>query len=166
MGWLPALGVVRFWITAAPAEPEVRGGCAPEQGWRLPGVWQVPLAVLSFAGQQGLAGAPWHCPPWTAWSLAGKRGQGSTSGIAWHPDPAVPGLCAMPHWHQCVSGLSLYWCDGETLDLQNKPHQGGAVLCWVPVLGSHMVRVKPCSLPMPGLRICFLLWPSLGWLLH
>lgn len=37
-----------------------------------------------------------------------------------------------------VSVLSLYWWDGETLDLQNKPYQGGAVLFWVPVLGSHI----------------------------
>lgn len=62
MRWVPALGVVRFWITAAPAELEVRGGCAPEQEWKLPGVWQVLLAVLSFAGQQGLARAQWHSP--------------------------------------------------------------------------------------------------------
>lgn len=72
-----------------------------------------------------------------AWSLAGKRGQGSSSGITGHPDHAMPGLCAMSHWHQCFV-ISLYWCDGETLDLQNKPHQGGAVLCWVPALGSDI----------------------------
>lgn len=40
-------------------------------------------------------------------SLAGKRGQGSTSGIIWHSDPAVPGLCAMTHWHQCLCALSV-----------------------------------------------------------
>lgn len=27
MGWVPALGVVRVWITATPAEPEVSGSC-------------------------------------------------------------------------------------------------------------------------------------------
>lgn len=46
----------------------------------------------------------------STWSLAGDREQGSTSGITWHPDPAVPGLRAMSHWHQCFCALSvLVW---------------------------------------------------------
>lgn len=94
--------------------------CCPLQGSRG---WQGHAGIV-HSGQPG------------AW--LGKGGRGTPV--------ASPGtltlLCqgSVP----CLTGTSVFLCSlctgvmGKTLDLQNKPHQGGAVLCWVPVLGSHI----------------------------
>lgn len=170
MGWVPALGVVRVWITAAPAEPEVSGSCAPEQDWRLPGVWQVPLTVPSFAGQQGLARAPWHCPPWTVWLGRGGRGApvASSGTLTLLCQGFVPCLTGTS-----VSVLSLYWWDGETLICRiNRIREvlfSSGSLSWGATSQSHVVRLEPCALPMaraedllPALARPWLIYPLAG----
>lgn len=117
-----------------------------EQLQRLLGVWLVPLVVpvlhrVAETGEGTIAVSTLM----TFLELAGERGLGSTDSIAWHPGP----LHARALCHVFLAPVllrmtfSFTGAMGKTLNLQNKPHQGGAGLCWVPAVGS-------CALGLPG----------------
>lgn len=104
-------------------------GAELEQLWRLLGAWLVPLMVpvlhkVAGTGEGTIAVSTLRTV------LAGEWGWGSMDSIAWHPQP--PHARALCHISLAPALLGLrFSCTGtmgKTLDLQNKPHQGGAGL--------------------------------------